>query len=326
MFPYEIQIYIFSYLDAETIQNVTMTSSSAYAIKSKIIKDIWIERYPELIPYGKFEHNIFDMFYLDMVWDYLETYDLSAILARLNLNTAHEKPVAVTQIDSYKQWKSTIDRLAIFHGKFERTYDKLYTILSSIITPHEEDDPEEYEMLIHGLMEYGHATYKEILQSPDPYDTITDDMFEARSIGLVLEAEVRDDNYYHSGNDDHGATMDDIDDDLIANDQYMNEEYAEELIAEKKMEHEDFDDFLCDLECDHVYTSKLEDEHDDAIYELECVTNDMDPREVIRNVLLSDIHGDNQELWSYMIDALMTSADNMMTDKILRLTKHMKKL
>jgi len=282
-----------------------MLNISSYEGKQRIIQDIWIMRYPELIQYNVFNLNIIDMFYVDMVWDCIDSNDISLGLSMLNI-----KPV-VKPVISYDHWKHNIDRFSIYIGRLERTYDKLYYILHSHVPSLYDEDEEDHEMFIHGLIEYGYSTYKDILSHEDPYDTITDDMLNARSDGLVIG----DQEY-------NGHRIDDIDEHIISKAKQLDNEYQDRMLEDIDMSAS-YEDMIYDLQCADVCTDDIEDEHDEALDELKDQIRDMNPKDVLLRYLSLNIHTD--DILSEMAYEIVEHMDEYHTHEIRMLTNELRK-
>lgn len=187
MLDYNMQITIFSFLDVQDINNIIMTSRNAYQSKDIIVRDIWCERYPEL--YGKVDHTITNMFYVDMVWQFMDTLSIDDMMFKLNL---HDLDNTTNSLEGYDDLKIKVDKFSLIQGRLQRTYDRLHDILMMHLREYEGEEDygeEDFEMFTYALMEYGHSIYSKIMHSKNPYldGTIDDDMVNARSNAVWFE-------------------------------------------------------------------------------------------------------------------------------------------
>lgn len=309
MFDYNTQIIIFSFLDVQDISNILITSRLAYQSRNIIIRDIWFERYPQL--HGLIEHNIFNMFYVDMVFEYLNTYNIDNIMKRLRLDDIplnHESyNEQYTNLSGYDIIKSKVDRFSIVISRLQDTYDKLYGILANKLRDYEdEDDEEDFEMFISALMEYGHKIYRDIILSKNPYidGTIDDDMVDERSNPIWFEEQ--DYGKFKIGD----VTMIDISDRIFYDD--PNQELLIEL-KDIEFQCDNMDEF--EEECYHYNTIPdiIYDEQQIQIDRMQEIL-DRDPISAIRKILcLTEEHPD---ILDNIKDSILDYIDELLPNQI----------
>lgn len=308
MLDYNTQILIFSFLDVEDISNVLMTSKLAYQTRDMIIRDIWSERYPEI--YGLVEHNIFNMFYVDMVFEYLNTYNLVNIMGRLSLKDIPLDCNSFKQqhngLEGYESVKRKIDRFSIIISRLQATYDKLHDILSIKLKQFEDDDDEDYEMFISALMEYGHSIYRDIMLSNNPYidGTIDDDMVDERSDPIWFEEQ-----------DYNTMKVEDVNMIKFRDEIFYNDP-DEELMSDL----EDME-FTCDNMDDFEYDCMMYGVIPDTVYEKQGYEIDRmeeildtDPINAIKKILV--LTRDHPELLDNIKDGILNYMDELLPSQI----------
>jgi hypothetical protein len=306
MLPYKLQIYIFSYLDVSDIQNVCMTSRSAHTCREMIVRDIWMERYPELVDTGYFNISIIEMYYIDIVWRYIDTFDVNSMLISLALEDVNICRDMDSKREAHREWKERIDRSDILIGRLERVYETLFTILRDRVEyPYEMDDEEEHDMFVYALMEYGHKMYRDIILSHNPYDTIiTEEMYDERSNGIWFD-EIKDDRV--------NARI--LAADTIYDTKYMVSEFIER-------NGDEYDDIICDMESEGYNTEEYENRHDELLGMVDDVIHNTPRHKVIGRLLLSNSFGD---ILDRMISSLEESTDDMTNGRLCELIEMLNK-
>lgn len=278
MFDYNTQILIFSFLDVQDIYNVIATSKLAYLSRDIIVRDIWSERYPEL--FGFMDHNLFNMFYVDIVFEYLTTCDLNSIMKRLNLEDLHDRQC--NTLEEYESLKVLIDgKFSVVVSKLQNTYDRLHNLLMYKLRQYEDEDEkygeDDFEMFTYALMEYGHKIYRDVILSNNPYldGTIDDDMINERSVGIWFEEEE-----YSSGVVVEDINMDDVGQELFYNCDGKLLEQVEELAEQCDC----MDDF--EYECSE-YNVIPEEVYERQLDEIDRMEDLLDDPMAIMKILLN---------------------------------------
>lgn len=309
MIDYNTQIVIFSYLPVQDISNVLITSKNAYYGKNTIMRDIWCERYPGL--YNKMDHTITNMFYVDMVFQFLDGYDLKDMMLKLNLNGLMDD---CDTREEYCERKIKVNKFSLVVGRLQRTYDLIHDILMVKLKKYEDDDEdygdeEDLEMFAYSLMEYGPAMYSKIMLSDEPYiQVIDDDMADERSIGICFEEEQYDDN----------AKVEDIDmieltSEIIYN--RMDDGILEELEAMED-DYDDIDEYEYECEQYGVVPDWLYDNQGIEIDRMEDML-DEDPVETIHNLL--DKIKEHPDLLDSIKEGILNYMDELMPHTIRKL-------
>lgn len=323
MFDYNTQILIFSFLDVQDISNVLMTSKLAYLSRDMIVRDIWSERYPELYGYGLMEHNIFNMFYVDMVFEYLNTYNLDNIMKRLSLdNIPLDYDTYKEQyngLGGYELVKDKMSKFSIVIGRLQTTYDKLHDILSNKLRVYESDDVEyddgidgeDYEMFVSALMEYGHVVYRDIMLSDNPYvdGTIDDDMVDVRSNPIWFEEQD------YTNNDSNKHKVEDIDM-VTIQDEIFYHDPDRELITE--LEDIEFTcDNMDDFESECMNYGIIPDVvYEKQSYEIDRMEEilDSDPINAIKKILI--FTREHPDLLYNIKDGILNYMDELLPSQI----------
>lgn len=308
MIDYNTQIYIFSYLPVQDIANVLITSKNAYYGKDIIMRDIWCERYPGL--YGKMEHTLPNMFYVDMVFQFLDGYDLGEMMLNLNLGGLRDD---CDTREEYHERKIKVDKFSLVVGRLQRTYDRVHNVLMDKLKEYEDEDEyygeEDLEMFAYSLMEYGPSMYSKIMLSDEPYlGVINDDMVDGRAIGICFEEEQYDDDLKIED-----INMNEIGDEILYN--RMDSGILEELEAMED-EYDDIDEY--EYECqdygvdpDWLYENQAYELNrmDDMLYE--------DPTGTIHKLL--DKVENHPELLNYIKEGILNYMDELMPHTIRKL-------
>jgi hypothetical protein len=289
-----MQIYIFSFLDVMDISNILVTSKNAYNSKNIIVRDIWSERYPSL--YNKTEHTITNMFYTDMVFKYLESYNLNSIMGLLDLNRIHKKDSKCDTIHEYDTLRVKVDRFSVVISKLQRTYDHLHKILMTKLDDGE--DEEDLEMFTSAMMEYGPSVYSEILKSDNPYmGVIDDDMLEERSNPIWFEEQEYDDIKVEDVN------MEDMDEEF----------HMDESMEALEDEYDEIDDYECVCMNYGVDPDFIYDRQEEELNRIENIMDEHPIRSITNLLYLTD---DHPELLSNIKNSIMDYMDQLMPKTI----------
>lgn len=294
MLDYNMQIYIFSFLDVMDISNILVTSKNAYNSRYIIIRDIWSERYPSL--YNKTEHTITNMFYTDMVFKYLESYNLNSIMVLLDLNGIHKEGSKCDTMHKYDTLRVKVDRFSVVISKLQRTYDHLHKLLMAKLDDGE--DEEDLEMFTSAMMEYGSSVYSEILRSKNPYyDVIDQDMLEERSNPIWFEEQ----------------EYDDVKPEDIVMGEMDKESHMDESMEALEDEYDEIDDY--DYECQDygVNPDFIYDRQDEELNRIENIMDEHPIRSITNLLYLTD---DHPELLSNIKDSIMDYMEQLMPNTI----------